>query len=593
MNKNYLLLLRISLFALFLSTVQMSFGQVTTASITGLITDEKGEPLPGASILALHTPTGTSYGTATQVNGRFNIQNMRVGGPYSVTVSFVGYKDFKTENISLSLGEGYNITTKLATTEVQLAEVSVFANQNPILNSDRTGAATNINRDLILRMPTISRSISDLTRLTPQSNGLSFAGRSSAYNNFTVDGALLNNVFGLNSTVGGQTNAQPISLDAFDQIQVNIAPYDVRQGAFTGAGINAVTRSGTNKFEGSVFYFTRDQTYVGSKYGDNASQFQNFNVQQRGARVGGPIIKNKLFFYAVAEEERRTDPGSNFKASTDGIANLGAGISAAKQSDLDILSKFLSDKYQYSTGPYQAYDKKTYSDKLNLKLDWNINKNHTLTIKYNYLKSYADIPPSSSGSPAGGRSPSLTGLPYLNSYYRINNNLNSVVAELNSRFGNKFSNNLIVGYTAFRDFRKAPTDDKPFPLVDIENGIGKSYTAFGYEPFTANNLLNTNAFQLSDNFSIFLGKHTVTIGTSNEFYNTKNGFAPNYYGRYRFSNLDNFYASAGYTRDASGNPVADATLTDAVKSSKLSAYQLQYSAIPEVASLLLKLIMLN
>ena len=548
---------------------------LTTASISGLVTDEKGEGLPGATVIAVHTPSGTQYATATRGDGRFNLPAVRVGGPYTIAATFVGYQEQKREGISLALGQNYTFDVKLNSSDVQLSEVVVTGTGNPILNSDRTGAATNISREQIQSLPTLSRSFNDYVRLTPQANGNSFGGRSSGFNNITIDGAVFNNAFGLSGTVGGQTNAQPISLDAVDQISVSIAPYDVTQGSFTGAGVNVVTRSGTNDFSGSAYYFTRNQSLIGSQVGGVENEVAEFNLGNYGFRLGGPIIKNKLFFFINGELERRNDPPTpSFIASRDGVG--GSNVSSASAQDLNDLRTFLIDQFQYDPGPYEGYKLASNSDKATAKLDWNITNNHRFSIKYNYLSSYRDVNPSNSGALNNGRNPSSTNLPFLGAFYRINNNLNSVIAELNSSFGNKYSNRFQAGFTAFRDFRETPTSGRLFPLVDIGNGSGSQLTAFGYEPFSANNILNTDVFQISDNFDLYLGKHTVTLGTYNEFYKFQNGFSPRFYGNYQFNSLQDFYDNVnGVTRP---NLVNAANPTGLVQPAR---YQLSYSTAPD------------
>lgn len=513
---------------------------VTTSGISGFVTDQKGEALPGATVIAVHQPSGTQYGTTSLVDGKFNIPNARVGGPYSVRVTFVGYEAQELDNIMLILGVTSNVNFVLPETGTTLDEVTISASS--LINSDRTGAITTISNKQISQLPTLSRSFNDYVRLTPQANGTSFAGRSNGYNNITVDGGLFNNAFGLSGSVGGQTNAQPISLDAVDQITTSIAPYDVREGSFTGAGINVVSRSGTNDVTGSVYYFTRSENLANDEVGDLESPLGTFSVKNIGFRVGAPIIKNKLFIFANYEVERRDDPGSLFYATRPGLS--GTNVSAVQASDLDALSTFLQNNYGFSTGPYENYDLKTNSDKATVKLDWNLSNNHKLTIKYNYLDSYRDVVPSTSGAIGSTRSPGQTGMPFLAAYYRINNNLNAASAELNSTIGNKFSNKLQIGYSAFRDFREIPTSSLAFPMVDIGNGSNNFLTAFGTEPFSANNILNTNVIQISDNLDMFLGKHTVSLGTYNEIYKFENGFAPAYYGLYQFATLDDFYQSA-------------------------------------------------
>ena len=575
MRKNILLTM-----VLILAAIAGTWAQgVTNATITGFIKDQKGEALPGANVIAVHTPSGTQYGTSTRTDGGYVIPNARIGGPYKVTASFVGYAKHDKDGVYLTLGNATDVNFKLADEGTQLNEIIVSATIDPVLNSERTGAATNISNQQITRLPTLSRSFNDYVRLTPQANGLSFGGRSDGFNNITVDGALFNNAFGLASAVGGQANSQPISLDAVDQISTSIAPYDVSQGSFTGAGINVVTRSGTNDVTGSVYGFTRSQGLVGDKVSGVTSPYSEFSFSNIGFRIGGPIIKNKLFFFANYESERQDSPGSLYSATRNGSS--GSTVSQVQATDLDALSKFLGETYGYNPGSYESYKLKQNSDKGTLKIDWNINSQHKFSIKYNYLESYRDVPPSNSGSFVGGRQPGQFGLPYLGAYYRINNNLNSVIAELNSSFGNKYSNKFQIGYTAFRDFRETPTSSKVFPLVDIGNGVGATLpsanlTAFGYEPFSAFNILNSNVFQVSDNFDFYLGKHTVSVGTYNEFYQFENGFNPNFYGAYQFNSLADFYASAagttGKVRQYNLGYAANATGEFPIV--KVSAYQL-------------------
>jgi hypothetical protein len=522
---------------------------VTTGSITGKVVDSKDEGLPGANVVAVHTPSGTTYGTASRPDGRFTIPNARVGGPYKITVSFIGYESQEKSDVIVSLGEAADLSFKLAESGTQLQEVQIFSTPDAVFSSERTGAMTNISNTQITQLPTLSRSITDYLRLTPQASVNSFGttnfgGRSDLYNNMTIDGALFNNAFGLSGAVGGQASAQPISLDAVDQVTASIAPYDVTQGSFTGAGVNVVTRSGTNDFQGSVYGFTRSQNLVGSQIRGVENKYSNFNFNNVGFRLGGPLIKNKLFFFANYERERQEVPGTTFSATRNG--NSGSTVSAVKASDLDSLQNFLVEKYGYNPGGYEGYKLQQNNDKGTFKLDWNISQKHKFSIKYNYLKSYKDVPPSSSGA-IGTRSPSNTGLPFLGAYYRINNNLNSVIAELNSAFSNTVSNKFQIGYSAFRDFRETPTSSTLMPLVDIANGSGSFLTAFGYEPFSAYNILNSNVFQLSDQLDIYKGKHSLTFGTYNEFYHFENGFDPFFYGAYQFNSLADFYASAAGT----------------------------------------------
>jgi hypothetical protein len=519
--------------------------QETTSEIQGVVTGDKGTGLEGATVVATHLPTGTHYSTSTRKDGRYNLPNLRVGGPYELTASFVGFGTEKRSDITLTLGTAFRADFAMTSTEGALSEVTVTTGSR-VFSRSRTGSAESINRQQIERLPTVNRSINDLTRLTPTANSnatygtSSFAGRNNSYNNLTVNGASFNNTFGLAAGLGGQANSQPISIDALEQIQVNIAPYDVTLGSFTGAGINSVTKSGTNEFKGSVYSYWKSPSLTGTKVGPTTIAKQDFNFNNRGASIGGPIIKNKLFFFVSGEQERVSQPATSLVASRNGSS--GSGISQAKAEDLEALSAFLKTKYGYETGPFENYTFDTHSDKITARVDLNINKKNTLNVNYYYLKSYRNVPPSNSGAINGNRQPGTTAMPFFSSSYVINNNFNIVIAELNTRISNSVSNKVQVGYNQLRDFRSSPGG--VFPLVDIANGNGSTFTSFGYEPFTAFNVLNTDTWQFNDILNWYKGKHTFTFGTQNTYNKFRNGFAPNYYGAYQFANLDSFYKSA-------------------------------------------------
>ena len=535
---------------------------ITTAAISGVVKDAKGETIPGATVIATHQPSGTVYSTQTRNDGRFNLPNLRIGGPYTVKVTFVGSREFTANDITLNLGQEYSLAVRLQDNTVALSEVVVVTSQDKVFNSSRTGARETVTRTQIERLPSIGRSLSDYTKLTPSANGSSFGGRSGSYNNLTVDGALFNNSFGLSGTLGGQTGAQPISLDAIEQIQVDIAPYDVRQGFFTGAGVNTVTKSGTNDFKGTAFFFFRNPDLLGYKAGPFENTRQDFSYNTRGLSLGGPIIKNKLFFFVAGEQNRQARPATTFTALRPG-QTAGGSISQASATDLDGIKQFLITKYGYNPGSYEGYNRESPSDNVTARIDWNINSKNTLSAKYFYLKSQSDIAPSNSGAiNNGSRAPGVNTLPFSGSQYVIHNNFNIGIIELNSRISNKLSNKLSVGYTALRDFRESKAGAL-FPLVDIGNGTGQTLTSFGYEPFTAFNQLSTDTYQLNDDLTLYSGRHEITVGTSNQINKFKNGFAPTYYGNYNFASLADFYASAN-------NGLA-----------KASRYQLRYSALPD------------
>lgn len=538
---------KIYLFFLTLVFNSLLFGQETTSEIQGIISDENGNPLQGATIIAIHQPTGTQYSTSTRKDGRYNLSNVRVGGPYLVKASHIGYQEQSVAEISLTLGQVFKNDFTLPPSNSTLSEVVISTNKSDkVFSKNRTGSAEFINRQQIERLPTVNRSINDLTRLTPTANSnatygtSSFGGRNNSYNNLTVNGASFNNTFGLAAGLGGQANSQPISIDALDQIQVNIAPYDVTLGSFTGAGINSVTKSGTNEFKGTVYSYWKSPGLTGTKVGPTTIAKQQFDFNNRGASIGGPIIKNRLFFFVSGEQERVSQPATSLVASRNGSS--GTGVSQAKAEDLEALRDFLKSKYNYNAGTFDNYTLDTYSDKVTARVDFNINTKNTLNVNYYYLKSYRNVLPSNSGSPSGGRQPGTTALPFFSSSYVINNNFNIVIAELNTRISNKVSNKLQVGYNQLRDYRSSPGG--VFPLVDIENGAGSSFTSFGYEPFTAFNKLSTDTWQFNDIVNLFKGKHTITFGTQNTYNKFQNGFAPNYYGAYRFKSLQDFYNSA-------------------------------------------------
>lgn len=540
--------------------------QVTTSSISGLITDSKGEPLIGATIKAIHTPSGTVYGTTTREDGRYNLPGLRVGGPYSITVSYVGYNDDMRDNVYLNLGQNYTVSSKLAEEGVSLDALVVTGAKNAILNDKRTGASTNVGLQALGSLPTISRSISDFTRVTPQANGRSISGADSRFNNFTIDGSIFNNSFGLSDLPGGQTNSTPISLDAIEQIQINVAPYDVRESGFTGAGINAVTRSGTNEISGSAFYNLRNQSFVGKKANDADVVTANFDVKQYGFRLGGPIIKDKLFFFVNGESERREDPAnSGFLALRPGENDSNPNVTRVLASDLDALKSFLIERYNYDPGVYENFALATKSDKLLARVDYNLSTKSKLSLRYNYLKSSRDVPASSSGS-FSGRAGNPFALNFSNNNYVINNDINSFIGEHNY-IGSNWSNKIIAGFTANRDYRSS--GGGIFPLVDILQG-GRNYIAFGYEPFTPNNVLDTDTWQLRNDFTYYAGKHTVTAGINFEAFEFRNTFTPTYYGQFVYNSLADFYA------DTDSDPANDPTLRRYQKTSS----NLAGSALP-------------
>jgi len=510
-------------------SLSMAFSQVTTAALTGLVTDAKGEIVPGATVVATHLPSGTNYGVTTRADGRYNLPNVRIGGPYRIKASSTGFTADEVTLPSLQLGQKYVQNFSLPDASTTITGIEVVGTANTRAN----GAGASITSEQLRALPTITRSSADFTRLVPMSaEGGSFAGRNDQFNNYTVDGTIFNNPFGLDAaTPGGQADAQPISLDAIDQINVSIAPYDVTQAGFTGASVNAVTKSGTNKFHGTVFGFYRNKDMIGTKV-DGQDVFRgDLRQLQTGFSFGGPIIKDKLFFFINLEVERRSDLGSNF------VANRGTGAaneSRVLASDLEMVSSLLQARYDYATGPYENFKHNTNNQKGLIKLDWNITRGQTLTLTGNFLDAFREKP--ANPSAIGRRGPDVATLQFFNSGYRINNKIYSGLAELKSLFGNRFANKLQAGFTAFRDARDPFST--PFPVLNIGKG-GNRYIIAGHEPFSINNRLEQNVFQINNNFNIYAGKNTITIGASLERFDFNNSFnLTGYGGRVFAPNVD-------------------------------------------------------
>ena len=557
------------LLSLFLGSMTL-MAQVTTSSLSGKITDAKGETLPGATVVAVHIPTGTQYAALCDNSGNYRIQNMRIGGPYKVDVSFVGYSANTYTDIYLKLGENYVQNGQLTETTTSLQEVVVTAGlKNSILSSERAGTQTNVSGRELASMPTISRSIADFTKFTPQAQGNSFGGRDGRYNTITIDGAAFNNNFGLstNPLPGGE--AQPIALDAIEEISVSMAPYDVRMSQFTGASINAVTRSGDNEFKGSVYTYIRPESFTGNTVdgkevvGANSRSSLNF-----GGRIGGPIIKNKLFFFLSGEYGTETIPGVTWKPSTDGVANQDLMISRTLESDMIAVRDHLMETYNYDPGKYKDFDPfKNINTKILARLDWNINKDHKFTIRYNDVVGTSDqTTNSNSGPPNNARNSSRIGsqsLAFSNAFYGFKNTVRSITGELNSSFGNRLSNKFLASYTFIQDTRTSNSD--LFPFVDIWEG-GDQYMSFGYELFTFNNDVQNKTLTFTDNLTINLNKHTVTAGISFDRLFFRNSYIREGTSYYRYASVDDFLNGAdpsgfGVTYGYNGVDAPGATAT--------------------------------
>lgn len=536
---------------------QYIFAQgVTTARISGIITNQTGDPLVGGNVVATHIPSGTVYGTMVGTEGFFTVPNMRVGGPYTVKASYIGYADYEETGIYLVLGSTYQLSIQLSEQAIEMAAVEVTGEGDAVFNSDRTGAETQISGDLVSEMPSIRRSTRDLTRLDPRSDGnYSFGGRNWLYNNISLDGSYFNNSFGLDDPApGGQAGAEPVPFDAIEQVQVSIAPFDIREGGFTGAGINMVTKSGSNQFGGSVYSYSRSAMLQGNSInGEDIVANPELSFLQSGATISGPIIKDKLFFFFNGEIERRTDPGTNFTADDGGDNEVGE--SRVLATTMDAIRQRMIDVYDYDPGKYDNYDHKTSNNKLLLKLDWNINPQHTASFRYSMLDAIRDLPPHGFVLSFNntGRGPNSSSLPFQNSGYAINNDLHSFAAEVNSIFGGKAANRFFVSYNRFRDFRQPFSED--FPTIEIgENNV--TYTTVGHEPFSIHNILDQDVTQITNNFNYFMGRHTLTAGINYEhfkFFNSFNIFRhglfqlnaawAEFLGGATFSSIDQFMAA--------------------------------------------------
>lgn len=532
------------------------FAQITTSSLNGSVTGGlKGdEPLVGATILATHTPTGTKYSTTSKGGGSFSIQNMRPGGPYTIEITYVDYKPTVYKDIYLQLAESFILNTVMDRKD-QLEGVTVAATnrRTNVLNPNRTGNVTNINSRQIGIAPTISRSINDLTRITPQSNGASIGGGNYRQNNFTIDGADFNNSFGIGTNL--PANGAPISIDAIDEISVSINPYDIRQSNFIGSAINAVTRSGTNTFSGSVYKYFRNERLRGRRVDKTYFTRNPEDFKQYGVRFGGPLIKDKLFFFVNYETE--TQPKSintNFAATAAAPYGSANNIARPTADSLNYISNYLLTNYGYVTGPFDGYTPDITRKKIMARLDWNISRNHKFNIRYSQVEGGEPNPPSTSVGGAGTVSgvtasrQAITALWFKNSNYFQGANFYSFAGELNSSFRG-FSNTLRATYTYQNDSRS--TESQTFPFVDIMSngggsptqaltGIGSVYTSFGFEPFSFGNLRKVKMYSIVDNITFKVNKHHWTMGGQVDFNQTINGFQRFATSFYRFASWADF-----------------------------------------------------
>ncbi|MBI9042265.1 carboxypeptidase regulatory-like domain-containing protein [Lutibacter sp.] len=500
-----------------------AFSQMTTSKIEGSVSDDTAVGLFGANVVAKHLPTGTVSGTMTLEGGRYSITNLRVGGPYTITFSYVGYKTIEYTDVYLDLGNAFDLDVKMSTESEQLQEVVITSAKSSIFNNDRTGAETSVGKRELTNLPTISRSASDFTRLDPSASGGSFGGRNDQFNNFTLDGSIFNNPFGLDAaTPGGQTNAQPISLDAIEQISVSTAPYDVTLSGFTGASVNAVTKSGTNKISGTVYGFFRNQDLTGSKIKGQDIFVPKLEQSQYGFSLGAPIIKDKLFVFANFEKDERSDLGQSW------LPNRGTGAineSRVLVADLNNVQTALAS-IGYDTGAYEGFTHNSNSTKGILKLDWNINESNRLAVIYNFLDASKDN--TAHPTALGFRGPNSQMLQFENSGYQINNKIQSFLVELNSKLKDNVSNKLQIGYTHFDDFRNPKS--APMPAFRIQDGNGGNYIITGHEPFSIHNKLDQKVFQITNNLTINKANHNYTLGFSFEKFQFDNSFNLGAYG---------------------------------------------------------------
>lgn len=525
------------LVAIMLMLAAVVNAQVTTASMSGKISSG-AEPIIGATIMAVHESSGTRYGAITNIDGRYAIEGMRTG-VYNVEVSYVGYTTIKFSGIILRLGDNYILNAEMKESTELLDEVIVVGNKTKF-GGMKTGASTNISNEQLKILPSIDRSLSDFTRLSPYAGANnSLAGRDGRTNTFTIDGANLNNNFGLSNNLPGGGN--PISLDAIEEVQVVIAPFDVRQTNFVGGGVNAITKSGTNTFRGSAYTYQRNQNFRGNKIeGERLGDREKESTSTYGFTLGGPIIKDKLFFFVNGEYENSPQPITKWKLSTDGKADADNMISRVTANDMKAFSDILQNTYGYNPGSYTDYDGGTKNYKALARIDWNINDSHKLSVRYNWTKNSQDMP-TNGNSTVGDRSSnnriSKQGMAFLDNCYKMGNDVSSLTAELNSRFGNNVGNRLLFTYSNIEDARSS--DSSPFPHIDILKD-NDAFMSAGYELFTWNNKVKNTIFNIQNNVTITFGNHKLIAGASFEHQKALNNYMRYGTGYYKYASFDDF-----------------------------------------------------
>ncbi|MBO4446776.1 MAG: TonB-dependent receptor [Bacteroidales bacterium] len=547
--------------------VVSAHAQVTTSALNGKVVDENGEPLAGAAVIAIHTPSGSQYYGIANEEGRYYIQGMRPGGPYEVTFSIIGNQTVMVKDINLPLGESVQQNAELKSSSEKLAEVMVVASSTKF-SAEQTGAATNISNREMMSMPTISRSITDITRLSPYGgNGMSFAGTDGRTANFTVDGANFNNNFGLSSNLPG--GGSPISIDAIDELQVVISPYDVRQSNFKGGGVNAITKSGTNTFKGSAYVYHRNENMRGNTVaGTELSGAREVDRNTTyGFTLGGPIIKNKLFFFVNFEYAQTPSVAVRWRGSEDGIGNEALSLSYCTLADLERVRQHTLDTYGYDTGSYTSFPADQNNIKALARIDWNISDKHHLALRYNYTNNLVWNGPNASSMDGGTRSPyartSVYSMSFANSMYSMNNLVHTASVDLNSRLSDKVSNQFLATFSMLNDVRGSNSAD--FPFIDIQDGSGENvqYMSLGYELFTWNNAVDNIVANIKDDVTISLGAHKLMAGLSYEYQMADNQFMRNGTGYYRYGSVDDYINGAtpeivaltyGYIKDGSDEP---------------------------------------
>ena len=538
------------LFLIVFSAVGLySFSQVTTSAINGRVVDGQGEPVPYAIVMALHEPTGSTYGTSTRNDGGFNIANVRSGGPYTLTVSFMGYRTETVKNVYLTLGGALDFQFTLIEEGLDIDEVVVAHKVDRTFNASRTGAATNLNTETIESLPSVSRSIDDLTRLTPQSSGTSFAGRDNRFNSYSIDGIIYNNNFGLSSNQFAGGN--PLSLEIIEEIQVNLAPYDVRQGGFSGANVNAITRSGGNMFKGTAYSYYKDERFIGDKIGNATLDVADAFTKLYGATVSGPIIKDKLFFFVAVEKETQANPGLQKVASRPGLDPDGVNVSRVPASELDFVKEQMKAIYGYETGPYEKYDFGNEGLRINARLDYNINKNNKLMLRFNHYDAFQDVTVNGNSlryNPSALRYRNtnrygIEAMNFRNSHYSIDKSVTSIVGELNTIINPQMANNLRIGYNTVADPIRSIPGGQDFPFIEVLEFDGTTplyYMTLGNELYSVGNELSNNIFSVTNNFTYYKGKHNFTLGLNLEYMTFANAFNPALNGLYRFNSYSSF-----------------------------------------------------